>query len=266
MTINNQPLITVITIAYNAFSTIEQTILSVINQTYPHIEYIIIDGGSNDGTVNIIEKYSNKLSYWISEPDKGIYDAMNKGIHLAKGRWVNFMNSGDTFYDNMTIEKVINKANWDSDIIYGNTNLIYSFGRYIQKGEVVTKDNYMPFCHQSSFSNCDLMKKYGFNIEYKICADKNFFYTAKHNNAKFEYVDVIISNYDAEQGVSANNMIRTKYEKGIIEKRYKNLTWKINYIVYYVTCNIKNNIKKIIPHSIFLFIKKQKIRNKFIQN
>lgn len=81
------PLITVITVSYNAASSIEQTIISVINQTYPHIEYIIIDGGSTDNTVDIIKKYADKISYWVSEPDKGIYDAMNKGIKIAAGKY-----------------------------------------------------------------------------------------------------------------------------------------------------------------------------------
>ena len=95
----DQVLISVVTVSYNAVSTIEQTILSVINQTYPHIEYIIIDGGSTDGTVDVIKKYADKITYWVSEPDKGIYDAMNKGLRRVRGDWCVFMNSGDILYN-----------------------------------------------------------------------------------------------------------------------------------------------------------------------
>lgn len=93
----NYPLISVITVSYNAVLTIEQTILSVINQTYLNIEYIIIDGGSTDGTVNVIKKYADKIAYWVSESDKGIYDAMNKGIAYSHGEYCNFINAGDKF-------------------------------------------------------------------------------------------------------------------------------------------------------------------------
>lgn len=81
----NNPLISVVTVSYNAVSTIEQTILSVINQTYPNIEYVIIDGESTDGTVDVIKKYADRITYWVSEPDKGIYDAMNKGMGISTG-------------------------------------------------------------------------------------------------------------------------------------------------------------------------------------
>lgn len=95
--------ISVITVCYNCVSVIEQTIKSVLEQTYPNIEYIIIDGGSMDGTVDIIKKYSDTVTYWISEPDNGIYDAMNKGIDMATGDYLNFMNAGDTFFEDKAI-------------------------------------------------------------------------------------------------------------------------------------------------------------------
>mgnify|MGYP001033420933 FL=1 len=99
-------LISVVTVSYNAVLTIEQTILSVINQTYPNVEYIIIDGGSTDGTVDIIKKYADKIAYWVSEPDKGIYDAMNKGGLKATGDFIQFLNAGDWFENEHVIEKI----------------------------------------------------------------------------------------------------------------------------------------------------------------
>ena len=103
------PKISVVTVCYNAVETIEKTILSVINKTYQNIEYIIIDGASTDGTVDIINRYRDKIAYFVSEPDKGIYDAMNKGINAATGDWISFMNAGDTFYCNKTIHRLFHR-------------------------------------------------------------------------------------------------------------------------------------------------------------
>ena len=97
--------ISIITVCYNSESTLEKTILSVANQTHKDVEYIIIDGNSKDGTVEIIKQYSNKIDHWISEPDKGLYDAMNKGIALATGEIIGILNSDDTFYSNNVLEQ-----------------------------------------------------------------------------------------------------------------------------------------------------------------
>ena len=94
----NNPLISVVTVSYNAVSTIEQTILSVINQTYPNIEYVIIDGESTDGTVDVIKKYADRITYWVSEPDKGIYDAMNKGMGISTGDFLIFIGGASLLY------------------------------------------------------------------------------------------------------------------------------------------------------------------------
>jgi glycosyltransferase involved in cell wall biosynthesis len=102
----SEPIVTVITVTYNCGRDLEDTILSVLNQSYSNIEYIVVDGGSQDGTLNILTKYDHAIDYWISEPDKGIYDAMNKGILLSSGDWLSFLNAKDTFCEPRTIETV----------------------------------------------------------------------------------------------------------------------------------------------------------------
>ena len=257
---DNAPLISIITVSYNSSSTIEETILSIINQTYSNIEYIIIDGGSTDGTIDIIKKYNDKITYWISEPDKGIYDAMNKGIKKAKGEWINFMNCGDSFYSETTIKDVFNIANEDSDIIYGNTNLLYEFGNFIRTASLPTAENYMPFYHQSSFSRKEIMQERLFDIKYKICADKNFFYSIFHCGNSFEYVNLIIANYEAENGLSSINKIKFKQEIGLIEQKTSSLNWQINFAIFKLITYMKNLIKNILPSKLVTNIKRNRIK------
>ena len=116
------PRLSVITVVFNNVKDIERTMLSVLNQTYTNIEYIIIDGGSNDGTLELIDKYKDRITKIISEKDNGIYDAMNKGLTLATGEYVLFMNSGDEIYARDTVEKVFDSAP-DADIYYGETEM-----------------------------------------------------------------------------------------------------------------------------------------------
>ena len=129
-------LISIVTVSYNAVLTIEQTILSVINQTYPNVEYIIIDGGSTDGTVDIIKKYANKIAYWVSEPDKGIYDAMNKGGIRATGTFIQFHNAGDWLENEYVVEKIFKKNPKNVDVIYGDMIIRRSDGIYWGLGKL----------------------------------------------------------------------------------------------------------------------------------
>jgi glycosyltransferase involved in cell wall biosynthesis len=193
----NNPLISVVTVVYNGAATLEQTMLSVINQTHRNIEYIIIDGGSTDGTVDIIKKYEKHLAYWVSEPDKGIYDAMNKGIDKATGEWINFMNSGDTFYSNIVIADLIGYINSNIAILYGNicfnkkavhvfpekiTSLYFLIGRMI--------------CHQSIFARRDLFEIKSFDIQYKTVADKEWLISMVKKKIRTKHVPVTVCNYD----------------------------------------------------------------------
>jgi hypothetical protein len=164
------PLITVITVVYNGAKYLEDTIKSVINQTYPNVEYIIIDGGSTDGTIDIIKKYEDYIDYWVSEPDKGIYDAMNKGIVVVSGEWINFLGSDDIIL-NDAVNKVLKYLNRKNIAIYGNvimktTNKVYD-GKF-NYFKLFFKRN---ICHQSIFYNASVIKKYFFNLKYNILAD-----------------------------------------------------------------------------------------------
>jgi glycosyltransferase involved in cell wall biosynthesis len=131
-----QPTVSIITITYNAEKFLEKTILSVLAQTYPHIEYIIIDGKSKDGTLDIIKKYETQIAIWISEPDKGIYDAMNKGIEKATGEYVWFMNAGDEIFASDTLAKIMSLPT--ADVYYGETEFRDLDGKYLGLRSEVT--------------------------------------------------------------------------------------------------------------------------------
>lgn len=233
------PLISIITVVYNNVEEIEQTILSVLNQTYPTIEYIIIDGGSTDGTIDYIKKYSPQISYWISEPDKGIYDAMNKGILKASGEWVNFMNSGDLFFSEKTLTDVFTHVSADMDVVWGDTLIKRRKRLQIKKGK--WKENeFSDLCHQSVFVRTALMKQYNFDVKYKIAADLNLLYKLYMLGCKFQYIPVIISIFDVSHGLSADNRVKLYLE--CCEIKNKKVSRK-RLCVY----KVKDLLSKILP-------------------
>lgn len=120
----NQPVISIITVVYNSVSLLEMTMQSVFDQDYPNIEYIVVDGASTDGSKVLIQKYETQISRWISEPDKGLYDAMNKGIDLATGDFIWFMNAGDTIRSKDTVSKMVAQCEVDTDVLYGEVMLV----------------------------------------------------------------------------------------------------------------------------------------------
>jgi len=185
------PLITVITVVFNNASQLEKTIKSVLSQSYVNIEYIIIDGGSNDGTFGILQKYSEKIDFWISEPDKGIYDAMNKGIEKATGSWINFMNSDDEFYSKDSIGEIFYDHICDSiEIIYGDvvaSDNVTSQDLMIKAKPIKQLWKEMCFSHQSCFIRKETLMKYMFNLKYSIAADYFLLLNLYKNKAAFFY-------------------------------------------------------------------------------
>ena len=197
--------ISIVTICYNAVNEIEQTILSVINQSYANIEYIVIDGCSSDGTVDIIKKYVDRITIFISEPDRGIYDAMNKGLRYSTGDWVNFMNSGDIFYDDNVILNIFKSPiNKNVKVVYGNIYQKYrDIGKLFRKYDRLENSTLaLNICHQAAFTDGFLLRSLGFNLKYKIASDLNTFYQIQKLGFTFEYRNVIVAVFDATDGIS----------------------------------------------------------------
>lgn len=194
-----------ITVCYNAEKTIERTVESVISQSYPNFEYVIVDGGSRDSTLDIIEKYSLNISSLISEPDNGIYDAMNKGVQISTGMYVIFMNSGDIFVNSNVLLNLFSNIHDFPDVIYGNTVLLYSYGKFLVKAKSLSELNrHMIFCHQSSLVKREIIANHPFDSHFKIAADYGLFYNLYAQGKIFVYVDLPISVYEAEDGLSSS--------------------------------------------------------------
>lgn len=206
-----KPLISVITVVFNGEQFIEETILSVLNQTYDNVEYIIIDGGSTDGTVDIIEKYEGAIDYWRSEPDGGIYDAMNKGVSISLGDWCNFMNAGDTFADLDTIEIIVPFLNNSLSLLYGSCRFISSNYSYRFSPKRLTRLSFLKhviFNHQASFIKRDRFLP--FNTDKTVSADfEQVFKLYKNNKDALQCLENEVLAICRLEGVSYSQMYRS---------------------------------------------------------
>ena len=166
--------VSIVTVVFNSVSVIEETILSVIYQKNASLEYIVIDGNSTDGTQNIISKYIHHINVFISEPDKGIFDAMNKSLKYVTGEYVIFLNAGDKFVNNHVLSDVFQNYNFDDELIYGDTYFENELGFILQKSNAIyvhnpTKKDLIfksqGFCHQSLFTKASRLKEILFNLD-----------------------------------------------------------------------------------------------------
>lgn len=244
---NEKPLVTIITVVFNGENDIEDTIVSVINQTYENIEYIIIDGGSSDGTLDIIKKYNDAIDYWISEPDRGIYDAMNKGLDFTSGDWVNFMNAGDKFFNFSVLSDIFdNEIHNKAQILYGNHQVIYQDGkiRNSEGGKIVNLWKGSQFSHQATFIDCNYHRAHKFNLCTKIVADYEFFFIAFKKDILFKHLDITVAKFEAE-GVSDIKRIDSILGRWIIIDK----SFRTN--IYYCYLILVENIKKVIKNFFF---------------
>lgn len=213
-------MISIITVVRNGVSTIEHTILSVLSQDYPDFEYVVVDGVSSDGTLDILEKYSDKIRF-ISEADAGIYDAMNKGISLAKGDWIYFLGCDDLFYSKSTLSNIFLKSNYHKiNVVYGNVLFLHSNIIYDgQFDDLKMCDK--SICHQAIFYRKKVFEENGFfSTEYKTASDHIF--NIKNyclNTTAWLYLDEIVAIYN-EKG--ASEYAESKFLDESFEIRYIN--------------------------------------------
>lgn len=213
----------IITINYNNADGLRQTIKSVVSQTSIDYEYVIIDGGSTDGSVDIIKEYENKISYWVSEKDGGIYNAMNKGVNVAHGEYLIFMNSGDVFYSDSVLSDVLLRIQ-DEDIIIGNalasdTHSIISPPPI--NGKLTMYHLYSgAIPHQGTFVKLALQHKHPFDEKLRISADWKFFLQSIiFDNCSVKYINVNVAIYDMT-GLSSQNPRAMREEKEKVLSEY----------------------------------------------
>ncbi|MDB5062849.1 MAG: glycosyl transferase [Mucilaginibacter sp.] len=212
-----KPTLSVITIVYNNVRDIERTMLSVLSQTYQQIEYIVVDGASTDSTLDIIKRYENRIARLISEEDKGIYDAMNKGLKLATGDYVIFMNSGDEFYANHTVEKVFASAD-NADIYYGETEMINDQLQSLGQRRHKAPENFtwrsfnygMSVSHQAIYIKKSLTEPY--DPKYKLSADIDWIIRAAKKAKKIVKVDGYVAKY------LVGGMSKAKHRQSLAER------------------------------------------------
>lgn len=221
--IDKKPLITIVTVTYNAEAFLERTVNSVLEQDYENIEYIIIDGGSSDGTIDIIKKYEKNINYWVSEPDNGLYDAMNKGIGKATGKWINFMNAGDCFASNKVISDIV-LAHDNVDIICGPWNLVDSKYKYISTQIPSKLDTTWKrtFCnHQAMFVSTSVMKKYKFDINYKYAAERDLFLKFRRDKISYKIIDSVVCDFlFNDTGFSRTNQLHDAIDALSVISKY----------------------------------------------
>lgn len=212
--------LSIITVNLNNRDGLQKTIDSVVSQTFKDFEWIVIDGGSTDGSKELIEQYSDHFAYWVSEPDKGIYNAMNKGVRIAQGEYIQFLNSGDWFWENTVLEEVFS--------FHPTAEIVYSDFNFVEKNTVKETRRYPDIlslkeyldhgiCHNSSFFKKHILLDNPYNEDFFISSDIEIYIKAILENHSFFHIPVVLIGYDTT-GVSSNYILGGEESKKIREE------------------------------------------------
>lgn len=224
------PKFSIITVTYNAQAVLEDTIQSVVSQTYHHVEYIIVDGASKDNTLAIIDRYKERITTVVSEPDKGLYDAMNKAMKLATGDYLCFLNAGDSFHEDNTLLQMVHSINSKElpDILYGETALVNNEHHFLRMRrlatpEVLTWKSFkegMLVCHQAFFAKTSLAEPY--DLQYRFSADFDWCIHVMKKARTLHNTHLTVIDY-LEEGMTTQNRKASLRERFCIMARHYGL-------------------------------------------
>lgn len=254
-----QKKVTIITVCFNAADKLAATIDSVKELTFHDYEYIIVDGGSRDNTVDVIMHNRNIVTRWVSEPDKGVYDAMNKGIGMATGEWTFFMNAGDTFHDEEVLSRIFAREyDEGTGVIYGDVELQFgTAGSVVHSLRKVREDDVLSqLCHQGTLTRTSILKQIKFDTVFRIAADRNSFVMMRKMGYRFEYCPVIFAVFMAD-GISWRNPFLCFREFCIIDnvEKFSYSYWRR----FAIACR-RYMVMKLLPDKIYnqLLYRRQK--------
>ena len=227
---NPHPKFSIITVTYNAGKVLEDTIQSVVFQTYRNVEYIIVDGGSTDNTLDVVHKYQERICKVISEPDKGLYDAMNKGIRMATGDYLCFLNAGDELHENETLQKIVYtlKGKELPDVIYGETAIVDEEGHFLHMRRLSTPEHLhwksfkegMLVCHQAFFARRELALANPYDLRYRFSADFDWCIRIMKQSKYFHNTHLTLIDYLNEGMTTQNHKASLKERFRIMTKHY----------------------------------------------
>ncbi len=236
--VHPHPKFSIITVTYNAVGVLEDTIQSIVTQTYKNVEYIIVDGGSKDGTLDIINKYRTHIHTVISEPDKGLYDAMNKGIRLATGDYLCFLNAGDCLHEDDTLQLMVHSLHGTElpGVLYGETDIVDAEGHFLHKRrlsapEVLTWKSFkqgMLVCHQAFFARRDLAEPY--DLSYRFSADFDWCIRVMKKAKTLHNTHLTLIDYLNEGMTTRNHKASLKERFRIMAKHYGWLSTALHHL------------------------------------
>lgn len=258
--------ISIVTINYNNSKALQATFDSVFCQTVQDFEYIVIDGGSSDGSKELIELHNDRFSFWASEPDKGIYHAINKGISKAKGEYILCLNSGDCLYNKTVIEEVLPFLSRDIDIVYGDAACTNYLDRpddiwHIPHNLVFDYFTVGALCHQATFIKRELFSKIGLYEEgFKIASD--WFFTLKaftYFSATYHHLGFVVCTFD-KSGISATQLELANSERKFILEKYFSFFRKQKIVFQISDLTIKKMLKMILPYGLVRVVQKHRVK------